>query len=298
MLQQARNFFSKKNILEVDCCALLRRAPLDANIDAMSVQVSENQLGFLHTSPEISMKKLLSSGIGDIYYLGHVFRKNEIGRRHNPEFTMAEWYRINFSLLQMMEETCQFLFLFLGSLPTKTMSYREAFQFYLNIDYTSIPLEELRKLVKEQHTEHWNRTTCLHYLLSHRIEPFLGENNLTLLTDYPPTEAALATTLEKEGEIVAERFEIYYQGVELANGYHELADATELRRRFNEENKERIALGKEAYLPDEDFFSSLENNFPPCCGVSVGFDRALMLGNKKTSLSEVLPFCWSNQIHF
>jgi len=293
MLQRARSFFAERNILEVDCCALVPRAPLDSNIDVMSVAVTEQQRGFLHTSPEISMKRLLSSGIGDIYYLGHVFRKGEIGRKHNPEFTMAEWYRLDFSLPQMIEETCQFLFLFLGTLDVEVLTYREIFSRYLGIDYTSVSLDELKAFAKDENTTHWSRTNYLHFLLSHFIEPHLGKEGLTVVIDYPPYEAALAVVTEKNEEKVAQRFEIYHQGIELTNGYQELSDVKELRSRFSAENKERLASGKEAYLLDENFLVALENNFPPCCGVSVGFDRALMLRHKKQSLSEVLPFCWS-----
>jgi len=291
MLHRARTFFSERNITEVDCCALVRRAPLDANIDVMSVAVTESQKGFLHTSPEISMKKLLASGSGDIYYLGHVFRKGEVGSRHNPEFTMTEWYRIGFSLDQMIAETCEFLFLFLGPFEIEILSYREAFLRYLGINYTEISLDELKLLTQEEHTENWDRTTYIHFLLSHKIEPLLGKDKLTVLSDYPPQEAALAVVETKNGEKVAKRFEIYHQGVELTNGYQELNDPTELRRRFAQENKARKALGKEAYPLDENLFSAIEQ-LPSCCGVSVGFDRALMLRHKKQSLSQVLPFCW------
>jgi lysyl-tRNA synthetase class 2 len=289
MLAKARSFFAERDVLEVDCPALVLKAPIDANIDVMSVTISEKMTAFLHTSPEISMKRLLSSGSGDIYYLGHVFRKGEQGRKHSPEFTMAEWYRIGFSLSQMIEETCQFLYLFLGPLPVEIFSYREIFQNYLNIDYTRASLEELKKLTKEKNTENWERTTCIHFLLSHFIEPHLGKKCLTVITDYPLREAALACVVEKNGEKVAERFEIYHEGVELTNGYHELSDANELRRRFKEENQERIAIGKEPYLLDENFLTALGKNFPPCCGVSVGFDRAFMLQQKKQHLSEILP---------
>lgn len=291
MLHRARTFFSQKNITEVDCCALVQRAPLDPNIDVMSVAVTESQKGFLHTSPEISMKKLLASGSGDIYYLGHVFRKGEIGSRHNPEFTMAEWYRIGFSLTQMIAETCEFLFLFLPPLQIEILSYREAFSRYLEINYTEISLEELKKFTKDQPTKDWSRTTYIHFLLSHYIEPHLGKNKLTVLTEYPPQEAALSVVKIKNGETVAQRFEIYHNGIELANGYQELNDEAELRRRFREENQSRLSSGKEAYLLDESFLSILEH-LPPCCGVSVGFDRAFMLYCKKENISEALPFCW------
>lgn len=288
MLDQARKFFQSKNILEVDCGALVKRAPIDSNIDVISACVSDSMQGFLHTSPEYAMKKLLSLGIGDIFYLGHVFRKGEIGRLHNPEFTMAEWYRVGISFNEMIRETCDFISLFLGDLPVLTLSYRQAFEKYANLDYT---LDPIHPLLPENASE-WSRTEGLHYILSHFIEPNLGKDSLTVLTDYPVNEAALACVIEKEGEKVAERFEIYYQGVELANGYHELANASELKKRFEEENKVRQTKNQEIYHLDEEFLSSLENGFPDCCGVSVGFDRVFMLCQNATSLREILPFSW------
>lgn len=288
MLDQARRFFSERNILEVDCGALVKRAPIDSNIDVISASVSQTEKGFLHTSPEYSMKRLLSLGIGDIFFLGHVFRQGEIGRLHNPEFTMAEWYRISIPFSQLIKETCNFLALFLGNLPTRTIGYRDAFALYANIDYMKDPLDHLLP----PHSAHWTRTEGLHYILSHIIEPLLGKNELTILTDYPPYEAALACVIEKNNEKVAERFEIYHNGVELANGYHELADAKELQHRFMEENKAREKRNQETYQLDEEFLKALENGFPDCCGVSVGFDRALMLRHKATSLAQVIPFSW------
>lgn len=227
MLQRARDFFAARNILEVDCCALAPCAAIDANIDPIHASVTPSETGYLHTSPEYAMKRLLAAGSGDIYYLGHVFRKGEIGPRHNPEFTMAEWYRIGLPFSSLMEETCAFLSLFLGPLPTRTLSYKEAFLGYAGVDPFRASAETLRRAAA-QHKLHapasWSRDDYLYLLLSHLIEPHLGRGELTLLTDYPPSEAALACVLHKDGETVAERFEIYHEGVELANGYHELAD--------------------------------------------------------------------------
>lgn len=289
MLQKARSFFAERGVMEVDPCSLVRFAPIDSNIDVISAEVSDTETGFLHTSPEYAMKRLLSSGAGDIYYLGHVFRKGEIGRLHNPEFAMAEWYRLSFSFEKMIQETCEFLFLFFNSLPVRKLSYREAFSLYAGIDYTRDDLEPLLPT----HAASWSRETRLHYLLTHLIEPSLGRGELTVLTDYPPSEAALACVVEKNKEKVAERFEIYYEGIELANGYHELADAKILRQRFEEENLLRKEKNKDVYRLDEAFLSAIEERFPECCGVSVGFDRALMLRNHALSLHAVLPFAWA-----
>lgn len=299
LLSKARAFFQERNITETDVCILSRFAPIDLNIDVMEVKVSETEKGFLHTSPEYAMKRLLAAGSGDIYFLGHVFRKGEIGRHHNPEFTMAEWYRLGISFSQMIQETCEFLFLFFNPLPIRILSYSQAFSIYVGIDYKTAPLTQLIKIAGDflpQDTSQWDRSSYLHLLLTHLIEPHLGRSELTVLTDYPPNEAALARTVFKEGELVAERFEIYYKGVELANGYHELSDGQEMRNRFIEENKQRQSVGKETYELDELFLTAL-SHLPKCCGVSVGFDRALMLRKGHPSLSHVLSYAWESPTH-
>ena len=280
MLARARQFFKERNVLEVDCGALVKWAPIDANIDVISASVSNTEQGFLHTSPEYAMKRLLTQGSGDIYFLGHVFRKGEIGRLHNPEFTMAEWYRVNMSFEELIKETCSFLSLFLGPLPRRIISYREMFAQYAG-----------NNLLPPENGAHWSQTETLHYILSHKIEPHLGMGELTIVIDYPASEAALARLIEKDGEIVAERFEIYHRGVELANGYHELSNAKELKDRFENENIARKLRHQETYTLDDAFLAAMKG-LPDCCGVSVGFDRALMLRNQADRLSQVIPFAW------
>lgn len=297
MLQRSRAFFAERGLLEVDCCALSPRAAIDANIDVINASVSDREDGFLHTSPEYAMKQLLVEGLGDIYYLGHVFRKNDIGNLHNPEFTMAEWYRHQMLLNTLMQETCDFLSLFLGSLSTRIVSYRDTLIQYAKVDASNASLEELQIEAKRygaQPSQIWTRDMYVHFLLTHAVEPHLGKGEFTILTDYPPHEAALAHVIEKNGEKVAERFEIYHEGIELANGYHELSDAFELRQRFNQENEARQHVGKEVYLLDEAFLLSMQRGLPDCCGVSVGFDRVLMLRHKVKTIHEVLPFAWFN----
>jgi len=292
MLGAARQFFAERNVLEVDCCALSPFAAIDVNIDVISADVSPNMRGYLHTSPEYAMKRLLAAGSGDIYFLGHVFRQGEIGRLHNPEFTMAEWYRVGMSFETMIEETAEFIQLFLGKLPVKQLSYRKAFELFAGVNYTSDDLFAAARRHQLQPDPAWSRSTLQHFLLTHVIEPKLGNQELTVLTDYPPNEAALARIVEKDNEPVAERFEIYFRGVELCNGYHELPDGHELRRRFTADNLERVQAGKPAYALDEAFLGALGPHFPDCCGVSVGIDRLLLLRHKRSSLNEVLPFSW------
>jgi len=281
MLRLARDFFTKRGLIETDVGALVKCPPNDSNIDCIATDQDQN---YLHTSPEYAMKRLLSIGVGDCYFLGHVYRKNEQGHLHSPEFTMAEWYRVGFSFEKMIEETCDFISLFLGDLPVEVISYRKAFSDFAGINYSTTSLHELQKMTQST----WDRQTCLTYLLSHVIEPKLGKSRLTVLTDYPPDEAALACTKQKDGELVAERFEIYHEGVELCNGYHELNDAIELRRRFEKKNEERQKENKEPYPIDEPFLASLKT-LPDCCGVALGFDRVLMLKQKSKSIQDVLP---------
>lgn len=284
MLARARAFFAERGVLEVDTGALVKRPPNDSNIDVIGV---DQDNGYLHTSPEYAMKRLLAEGIGDCYFLGHVFRKGELGSLHNPEFTMVEWYRVGLSFAAMIQETCDFLALFFGPKPIRLLSYREAFERYVGIDYTRSQLSELQQLTNST----WPRDTCLYYLATHQIAPHLGRGELTALTDFPSDQAALACVVEKNGELVAERYEIYHEGVELTNGYHELSDAEELRRRFAEKNKTRLAEGKEPYALDEKFLAALQT-LPDCCGVALGFDRALMLRHKLKSIKQVIPFAW------
>ena len=296
MLEEVRSFFKSRNVLEVDCSTLVRCPPLDANIEVMSTAATESETGYLHTSPEYAMKRLLAYGLGDIYYLGHVFRKGEVGRLHNPEFTMIEWYRTSVSYRDFISEASELIMQFIGRYPLRLLTYREAFQTYIGIDpFTNANLSQAAsRLGIETPTAsaQWDRDTWLQLLLSHAIEPRLGKGELTILCEYPPSQAALARVIERDGTMVSERFEIYLSGVELSNGYHELSDAKEQRRRFEEENINRQALGKEPYAIDEAFLAALDLGLPDCCGVSVGFDRLMLLRHKAKSLSDIMPFAW------
>lgn len=299
MLASVRAFFKERNVLEVDVCSLVRCPSLDANIESIEASVCMNASGYLHTSPEFAMKRLLSDGIGDIYYLGHVFRKNDLGRLHNPEFTMAEWYRPNMPFDKFIEETCELIRLFLGPLSIRTLSYRDAFSLYAGIDPFDKEFDGPQSAKRlgislSSDSLDWSRDDWLHLLLSHAVEPHLGNGELTVLTDYPQTQAALSCIVQKDGHPVAERFEIYHKGIELANGYHELTDALEQRKRFKAENCARQNAGKKPYPLDERFLEALEKGLPDCCGVSIGFDRLMLLQLGLHSIHEVLPFSWDS----
>ncbi len=285
-LAEARQFFAERNILEVDCPALSSAACVDAYIDVMRVQIGEDKVGYLHTSPEYGMKRLLSMGSGDIYQLSHVFRADEQGRLHSPEFTMVEWYREQMPFETFIEETLAFIRLFLGDLPAHFLSYREALQTYAGIDYLHAAEADLAAVAG---TKEWDRETFIDYIMSFHVEPHLGKDCLCVITDYPAWRAALARTTGNGEECVAKRFEVYHRGIELANGYHELADAQEQRRRLECSNRERQQMGKTALPLDELFLQAIEQGLPDCCGVAVGFDRLLLLHLNKEHLEEVLP---------
>jgi lysyl-tRNA synthetase class 2 len=295
MLASARSFFSDRNILEVDCPILSRGAAIDVNIDLVPAIYDKSDRCYLHSSPEYGMKRLLSEGIGDIYQLSHVFRDGECGARHNPEFTMAEWYRLGFSFEEMISETLDFIRVLLGNLPSTTISYREAIKKYAGIDYVTATDDALRQYLATIGTcdSEADRDGLLNYILGIKVEPELGREGLTVLAYYPSTQAALARTLSRGDEQVAERFEVYYKGVELANGYHELSDPNEQRKRFLDDNTERAAKGKEVLPVDEAFLQALQKGLPDCCGVAVGFDRLMMLRHQASRLAEVIPFSWN-----
>jgi lysyl-tRNA synthetase class 2 len=298
MFASVRSFFAERAVLEVDTPLLGKAAPIDLHIDVMSVPLKGGHLGFLHTSPEYAMKRLLSSGIGDIYQMGHVFRDGEVGHLHNPEFTMIEWYRIGMSFDDLISETLSLISLFLGNTSSQTLTYRQAFQKFAQIDYVHATPSDLIATAKShalclpKDASSWDKDTLLQFLLGFIIEPKLQE--LTVLRNYPATQSALARTQTCLDEEIALRFEIYYQGVELANGFHELADPAEQRRRFEEENQERLRHGKNALPIDENFLAALHQGLPDCCGVAVGFDRLMLLRHNKKTLSEVMPFAWGN----
>lgn len=298
MLKKVRSFFEERDVLEVDCPALSHAAPIDAHIDVMKVEMHSAEIGYLHTSPEYGMKRLLAEGLPDIYQLSHVFREGECGTLHNPEFTMIEWYRLGFSFEEMIDETIDMVQLFLPQLEVITYSYRDVLRKYIGIDYCNISLQNLASKALEliphlpEEAKNWDLDTLLNSLMSFIVEPNLGQNSLCIIKYFPGTQAALSQTKSIEGEFVAERFEVYYQGIELANGYHELTCPIEQFKRFDSSNKQRVALGKSALPIDQHLIKALEKGLPDCCGVAVGFDRLLMLHHHLKSLAEILPFPW------
>jgi len=270
-------------------------APIATHIDLMSIDLHKEKI-YLHSSPEYAMKRLLAEGSGDIYQLSHVFRSEEAGRLHNPEFTMIEWYRIGISFESLIEETLELIQLFLGNIPVQTHTYVGVFKKYAAIDPRFATASDLKTLTEKNDLPlttdagRWDKETFLHFILAFLIEPQL--TGLHVIRDFPPEQAALAKLYRSEEGVVAERFEAYFNGIELANGFHELTDPVEQRKRLVDDNLERQRRGKDALPIDEYFLSALERGLPDSCGVAVGFDRLLMLQLKKENLKEILPFAW------
>jgi lysyl-tRNA synthetase class 2 len=298
MLRAARQFFYEREVTEVDVPLLTRYPTLDPYIAVIPAVYGGQQRCYLHTSPEYGMKALLADGMGDIFQLSHVFRDGEAGERHNPEFTLCEWYRIGWSLEALQEETVEFIRLFVGrSVRFERLSYAEALQVYSPVRLDS-PRHDLLACLEAEGIsgpvveDAESQDELLNLIFGLLVEPQLGNDCIVIVCDYPPGMAELAQVKERNGQRVAERFEAYYQGYELANGYHELLDAAEQRHRFEARNAELQAQGRAALPLDEDFLAALERGIPDCCGVAVGFDRLMMLKQGCDDIAHILPRAW------
>ena len=295
LLAKIRHFFSSKNVLEVDTPSLSHGTITDVYLDALKSSYQNNhgetQPLYLQTSPEFAMKRLLAAGSGSIYQICRAYRDDQIGRYHNPEFLMLEWYRVDFDHLQLMAEMDELLTAILATEPADIITYQQLFMDTLQLD----PLIETKSCLQKIVTEKTNgpildeRDELLQCLFVILIEPFLGQEKPLMVVDFPASQSSLAR-LSKTDPRVAERFEVYYKGVELANGFHELQDTTEQRERFNQDNGQRKRLGKEQKPLDERFLAALESGLPDCAGVALGLDRLLMLKLNKKSIQEVMPF--------
>lgn len=311
LLQEIRAFFSERKVLEVDTPALSQAAVTDPNIESFVTQYLAGSTGgrrlFLHTSPEFPMKRLLAAGSGSIYQICKVFRNEESGRLHNPEFTLLEWYRTGYDHHKMMDEVDELVsgllcpYLRLGS--SERLSYAEAFQMYAGINPHKADIKTLKECAEQhavsipasmqENSDVSSKDVWLDLLLTQIIEPRLGREKFTFLYDYPASQASLAKIRRVNGEMdceVAERFELYLHGIELANGFHELQDHNEQRGRFQEEVGRRVAAGKVAPPMDEPFLKSLKVGLPACSGVALGLDRLLMLAVGEELLYKVITF--------
>ncbi|MFQ5560632.1 MAG: EF-P lysine aminoacylase EpmA [Nitrospinota bacterium] len=306
-LEKVRSFFSKRGVLEVDTNTLTEFPALDPNIDPFSTayfapgtETKKNpQAGttlYLHTSPEFAMKRLLADGSGPIYQIAHVFRNGEWGKIHNPEFTMLEWYRPGFTLHDLMDEVSVFLEEMLPSGEPSRRTYKELFEEHFSVNPHSVTRAELIEKCVElkispPESFKQEKDALLQFLLTEKIEPGLGVDRPEFIFHFPKSQAACAKI--KEGPCkVAERFEVYFRGVELANGYHELTDPVEQETRFKRENRRRVCLGKKELPADTLLIGALEKGLADCSGVALGFDRMIMLSAKRNSIHDILPLSW------
>ena len=299
LLARTRAFFQARDIWEVETPLLSQAATPDPHIHSFTVPTStEAEPRYLHTSPEFPMKRLLAVGSGSIYQICKVFRKGEAGRRHNPEFTLLEWYRVGFDLHALMKEVDALLRELLryrggGDLPltdTQYFSYQQALQRFSGLDPQKADVTALQNCARDHGLDvpalGDERDAWLDLLMSHVVEPALPRDCPVFIYDYPASQAALA---QIRGD-VAERFELYFNGMELANGFHELADTAEQRRRFEAENQRRLQMGQPVMPLDTHFLTALEQGLPDCAGVALGFDRLLMLVANKPDIAAVLSF--------
>lgn len=290
MLKAVRSFFDKRNVFEVDTPLLSHAAPIDPYIDILETDAKDDLKGYFHSSPEYAMKKLLARSSADIYQLTHVFRKGEVSFKHQIEFMMLEWYRIGFSLDALLEETRELIELFLGKIAYRICSYKEIFENYLQIDPFKADVEELRTYAKQLglHAHFTEKQPYLDFLFDH-IEKEFSEEKLTFVVDFPKELAFLAKVAKKGNEEVALRFECYYKGLELANGFDELQDSKLQRSRTLAAIEKRKVLQKPLLAIDEQFLDCLDH-LPACCGVAVGFDRLMMLKYNASNIKDVTYF--------
>ena len=295
LLTKLRAFFSARNILEVDTPALSRAGATDRHIHSYRVENPHGVPLYLHTSPEFPMKRLLAAGYGDVYQICKVFRSGEAGRMHNAEFTMLEWYRIGFDHHQLMAEVAD---LFAALVPElgmpEYMTYAEAFQRHAGIDVFKSGSKDCvaalnragRQVPDEDRLDYdgW-----LDMVAGDMVYPALGKGRLTFIYNYPASQAALARLWPGDPP-VAERFEAFIDGVELVNGFHELADPKEQRRRFQADRTYRGQHGLMDVPYDEHLLSALSQGLPDCAGVALGVDRLVMIAARARSLEEVIAF--------
>ncbi|QJR80368.1 elongation factor P--(R)-beta-lysine ligase [Alteromonas pelagimontana] len=299
LLKTLRQFFEDRNVLEVDTPLLSHGTVTDVHLSAFSCDFRHSHTGqaerlYLQTSPEYAMKRLLCAQSGAIYQICKAFRHEGAGRWHNPEFTMLEWYRPNFNHHALMKEVDELLQITLATEPADTFTYQHLFDVVVNLDPLVATEHELEQAMVKfgidvTDTAALGRDDKLQLLFSGVIEPAIGSERPCFVHGFPASQAALAR-LNPQDPRIADRFEVYFKGAELANGFYELANADEQRKRFENDNRLRLALGLDSLPVDEHFLHALEHGLPDCAGVALGIDRLLMLKTGATHIQEVLNF--------
>lgn len=299
LLGRVRRFFDQRGFLEVETPILSADTVIDRHLDPMAIADAEpNGPRWLQTSPEFAMKRLLAAGATAIYQVARVFRRDEVGPLHNPEFTLVEWYRPGDGLdegIAILSDLCDSL---LRRGPAERITYAQAFEQALDLDPHQASDADLRAaahlegIVVPESLDPHDRDGWLDLLLTERIQPWLGVERPAVLTDYPPSQAALAV-IRPGPPAVAERFELYVNGIELANGYHELLDAEVLRHRNRENNAWRVADGKQPLPETSRLLDAMTAGLPRCAGCALGFDRLAMIALGAGRIEEVIPFPWN-----
>jgi lysyl-tRNA synthetase class 2 len=294
VLAAIRAFFADRGVLEVETPLLSVATVTDLHLRSLSCEPDSKDGRTLHlqTSPEYAMKRLLAAGSGAIYQICRAFRGGEAGRRHNPEFTMLEWYRPGWDHHELMSEIDELLAAVLGSRPGERLSYAEAFAAHAGVDPHHALDSELRERAQSHASrgaDDLDREELLDLLLAESVEPKLGRGRPSFVYDFPASKAALARVRPGDPPL-AERFELFVDGLELANGYHELTDPAEQRRRFEQDLAERRRRGLPEVQIDERLLAALDAGLPDCAGVALGVDRLVMLVLGAADISEVIAF--------
>ncbi|QIQ41567.1 MAG: elongation factor P--(R)-beta-lysine ligase [Buchnera aphidicola (Aphis urticata)] len=300
IINNIRLFFLEKKILEVETPSLSKSTVADINLtpfetNYVSLENNLNKLKlWLITSPEYHMKRLLAAKSGPIYQICHSFRNTEYGKRHNPEFTMLEWYQISCSMHEFIDQIDLFFQKILKSKQALKISYQEVFIKYLNVDPFSTDINELYKISKKFNLQHLtyfekNLNTLIEILFTLVIEPFLGEHQPTFVYHFPIAQASLAAINSKDHR-VAERFEIFFKGIEIGNGFYELTDYLENKERLINANKSRQKMNLPIRKIDNNFLNAINHGLPLCSGVAIGIDRLIMIALNKKNIDQVMSF--------
>ncbi|MBP2169485.1 elongation factor P--(R)-beta-lysine ligase [Erwiniaceae bacterium BAC15a-03b] len=299
IMAEIRRFFADRGVLEVETPAMSQATVTDIHLFPFQTRfVGPGAAAgldlYLMTSPEYHMKRLLAAGSGPIYQLCRSFRNEEAGRHHNPEFTMLEWYRPHYDMYRLMNEVDDLMQQVLECDSAETLSYQQAFIRHLEVDPLSADKTQLREVaaklgVGDLANAEEDRDTLLQLLFMLGVEPKIGQDKPAFVYHFPASQAALAE-ISTEDHRVAERFEVYYKGIELANGFRELTDSREQRQRFEQDNRRRAARGLPQQPIDTNLLDALAHGMPDCSGVALGVDRLVMLALKAERLSDVLAF--------
>jgi len=303
VLQKIRTFFAERKVIEVETPALSQGTVTDVYLDAFECQYnfladsSSEQAAtlFLQTSPEFHMKRLLASGYGCIFQIAKAFRHEESGKNHNPEFTLLEWYRIGFDQFDLMHEVAELLKVVLGGNKALFTSYQDIFIKTVSVDPLIANFDELVEVLnKHDKCADWliemnDADLLLQFIFTEIIEPTIGIDEPQFIYNFPVAQASLAKICPQDSR-VAQRFECYYRGLELANGFNELTDATEQVTRFEQDNHKRKEQALADKPIDERFIAALSHGLPECSGVALGIDRLLMLALDVQQINEVQSF--------